>query len=104
MTASMFDPFAEAAATPSYDAKSESSLFDERPPKAEPTSDPRDASAASPDRRPGLIRSSSNGSTGSSSYSTGPSANGAGATGTAEQRAGVLEIDIFIVITHLGLG
>ena len=70
VTASMFDPFAEGEAAPAFDVRTESSLFDERPARNDADGDSGAAAPASVagaptgDRRPRLIRSSSNGNGG----------------------------------------
>ena len=66
----MFDPFAEGEASPAFDVRTESSLFDERPARNDADGDSGAAAPASVagapagDRRPRLIRSSSNGNGG----------------------------------------
>ena len=102
VTASMFDPFADADAAPAYDSKGESSLFEARPAKADPGVE--SAGSGSPgapgiERRPGLIRSSAS----STAFGVSGTGNGAGATNGSEVGNGSSDGPIATVPTPAGL-
>ena len=103
VTASMFDPFAEADAAPAYDAKGESSLFEERPAKDGPGVESAGAGnaggAPGTDRRPGLIRSSAS----SAAFGVSGAGNGSGATNGSDVGNGSSDGPIATVPTPAGL-
>ena len=96
VTASMFDPFAEAEASPAFDVRTEASLFDERPSRNDADGDTAAAAPArvdgapAGDRRPGLIRSSSNGNGGVPAAGS-MSGEGAAPIATVPTPAGLLD-------------